>query len=323
MIIFRLTIVLLLFLLTCRSVHSQEFSDIQQYHIPILLNPSYVGATKGDRLIISPVSTRRIDTKSYLRYLSHDFFYKKRSLGLGFIGGAQMDYTQNIFVPFFEIAAAKYLPKGHDTFLIPSVTIGFHQPLKEYGLFHLDNLIDTREHTAYAPGTSLYRSSEFIAGGGILLADYNGSVGLSAKYRRSFFKNPYEDKFDVEAYDLIIHAEKIFTYKHRDLLSKAYMIRPRLVIHVGNETKQLFTGVTVQRKKFEMGIGFLPNFDSGNTRFSINTGIDLEYFKVNYLASVLNDTGEFRAFMHSISLRIIFPELKRYGIPIPGIIRNL
>ena len=330
----RIVIIAIALITLALSVRAQNYADIQQYSTPILLNPSFAGSTKGDRLTLSLISTRRKGTKSYLKFISHDFFIKKKSLGIGIIGGVHMDYSldttysyqkdyQNVLSPFLEISGAKYIDKGRNRYLIPSITLGFRQPLKEYSLFLLDRFIKPGDNQSYSPGNSLIRVTELVAGAGILFSDYDGSVGVSAKIRRSFIKNTYTKDFDIQDYSILIHAQRIFTYYHRGLLSKAYLIRPKLVFHAAKESVQLFSELTVQRKEFETGIGFLPNFNTGNSRYSINLGYDFEYFKVNYLGSILNEQGEFTAPMHSIGIRVIFPELKRYGIPVPALIRNL
>lgn len=318
------------------SVRAQNYADIQQYSTPILLNPSFAGSTKGDRLTLSLISTRRKGTKSYLKFISHDFFIKNKSLGIGIVGGVHMDYSidttysyrenyQNVLSPFLEISGAKYIDKGRNRYLIPSITLGFRQPLKEYSLFLLDRFIKPGDNDAAPPGNSLIRATELVAGAGILFSDYHGSIGASAKIRQSLVKNPnlVPEDYDIQDYSILIHAQRIFTYYQRGLLSKAYLIRPKLVLHAAKESVQLFSELTVQRNKFETGIGFLPNFNTGNSRYSINLGYDFEYFKVNYLGSILNEQGELTAPMHSIGVQVIFPELKRYGIPVPALIRHL
>jgi hypothetical protein len=173
------------------------------------------------------------------------------------------------------------------------------------------------------PGFRLIRIPELVAGSGILLADYDGSVGMSGKIQWPVRKGKFKSTRSEPSYRLLVHAEKIFSYYHRGLLSREYLFRPRAVLHLGNESTQLFGELMVQRKQFETALGFLPNFGTGNSRLSLNVGYDFKYFKLNYLGSVLNESGKFRKTMHTIYFSIIFPELKRYGIPVPAMIRNL
>ncbi|SFF29752.1 hypothetical protein [Sunxiuqinia elliptica] len=304
---------------------SQTFGDIQTYSTPILLNSSYSGATRGDRLMVSLVGTRRKDTQSYMRFISHDFFRKKRSLGLSYIGGIDMDYTQNIYAPFFRLAAAKYYPKENKRYIIPSIMLGMQQPSKEFSLFIFDRFLGPGDHpdNNAPPGFSLYRTTEVVGGAGILFANFDGSVGLTANFRRSYKKKPYTDEFDASSYQVLIHAEKIFNYYKRDLLTKKYLIRPRAIAHLSDSTMQFFGEVMVQRKQFEIGLGSVYNIDTNNYRVSLNLGYDFKYFKLHYLGSVLSQSGDWIYPMHNLSISVVFPELKRYGIPVPPLIRNL
>ena len=318
----RIIIRVIIFMTLVSTIQAQDFADIQQYATPILLNPSFAGSTRGDRLWVSLQSTHNKDSKAILKFISHDFYNKKRAMGFGIIGGVRADYKQNLYIPFIEASISKYIPQKQQTILVPSLTFGFHQPLKEYSLFLYDQIINPRGIPSY-PGYTLYRTTELSAGSGILLTNYEGSIGVSGKVRWSYKKNPYTDSLDEFSYSLLIHAEKIFTYHHRGLLSREYLFRPRFVLHMKDESIQLFSEIMVNRKQFETGIGFLPNFNTGNTRLSVNVGYNLKYFKINYIGSILNENGAFKRNMHNIYLSVILPKLKRYGIPVPALIRNL
>ena len=314
---------ILIFLVFTGLLHpgkAQEFIDIQRYTTPILLNPSYVGSTRGDRLMVTLQSTRRQDTQALAKLASHDFLVRKKSLGLGFLGGTRMDYTQNVIAPFAEAAMAKYFPLVNRQYLVPSVTLGVHQPLREPSVF-----VAERIRQSGNPGSSagFFGTTELVAGAGVLWSDYHGSVGLSGKVRWSYQKNPQTDEFNTEVYDLLLHAEKIFTWRQRGLLSRSYLIRPRAVLHYNNAFVQAFAEVTVQRKQVEAGLGFLPNFDTGNSQLSLNLGYDFKLLKVNYLGAISNQKGRFSHPMHSVTISIIFPELTRYGEAVPAMIRNL
>lgn len=304
-----------------QSIQAQDFGDIQRYSTPILLNPSFAGSTRGNRHIISLLGTRQKETESHLKFISHDFFIKKKSIGVGYIGGISTNYKQNAFTSFAEIAIAQYLPRANQSYLIPSFTIGIHQPLKEFGLFLFDPVIEP--DSVSSPGKSVYRTTEFVTGTGFMAANYDGSIGIVLKLRQPLKKNSNTEKSNGLVYHTLLHAEKIFCYYHRGLLSKQYLIRPRIVFHLGNKTKQLFSELTIQRKNFETGFGFLPNFVTGNVRLSLTFGYNFRYFKLNYLGSVMNDQGNLVHPVHNIQISVIFPELKRYGIPVPALIRSL
>lgn len=299
---------------------AQEFIDIQRYTTPILLNPSFVGSTRGDRLMVALQSTRRKDTQALLKLASHDFFVRKKSLGLGFLGGIRMDYTQDVVAPFAEASIAKYFPMVNRQYLVPSVTLGFQQPLQELSMFVSERI---RQSGSSVPLGGFFGTTELVAGAGILFSDYHGSVGISGKARWSYKKNPQTDEFNTYVYDLLLHAEKIFTWRQRGLLSRSYLIRPRAVLHYSNEFAQAFAEVTIQRKQLEAGLGFLSNFDTGNSQLSLNLGYDFDVLKVNYLGAILNRSGQFSHPMHSLMISVIFPELTRYGKAVPALIRNL
>ena len=318
----RIIFAALILMTLALGVDAQSFYDIQQYSTPLLLNPSFAGSTKGDRLYASLQTTHRQDTKAYLKFLSHDFYYKKKALGFGIIGGVISESGKNLYSPFFTFAGAKYIDKGHKRFLIPSFALGFEQPMKDYTLFFFDQMMKANRDVL-PPGETLVRTTNITAQASVLFTDYNGSVGLSAKAVRSYQKNPVTEEYEEASYHLLVHVEKIFTYYQRDLLSREYLIRPRFVLDLGNENIQLFSEVSVKHKKFQTGLGFLPNFGTGNTRFSLTAGYDFKYFKVTYLGSVLKENGSMIKPMHNVTLSVVFPELRRYGIPIPGIIRNL
>lgn len=313
-------LIFLAFITLLQPGKAQEFSDIQRYTTPILLNPSFVGSTRGDRLMVLLQSTRRQDTQALLKLASHDFFVRNKSLGFGFLGGIRMDYTQEVLAPFAEASIAKYFPKANRQYLVPSVTLGFHQPLRELSVFVSERI---RRSGGAVPLGGFFGTTELVAGAGILFSDYHGSVGISGKARWSYKKNPQTDEFNTYVYDLLLHAEKIFTWRQRGLLSRSFLIRPRAVVHYSNEFVQLFIEGTVQRKQFEAGLGLLSNFDTGNNRISLNLGYDFKLLKVNYLGSVLNRQGQFIQPMHSLTLSIIFPELTRFGKAVPALIRNL
>jgi hypothetical protein len=304
------------------SIQAQDFADIQQYSIPILLNPSFSGSTRGDRLFVMPQSSHEQNAKTLLKFVSHDFYVKKRQIGLAFISGVSANYERNLYSLFVEASLSKYLKANERSFVIPSLTIGFHQPLKEYSVFFYDEITNTPEEEMI-PGSMLIRIPELVAGTGILLANYDGSVGVSGKVQLPVRKGKFKSTRSEPSYRLLVHAEKIFSYYHRGLLSREYLFRPRAVLQLGSESLQLFGELMVQRKQFETALGFLPNFDTGNSRLSLNVGYDFKYFKLNYLGSVLNENGKFRETMHTIYFSVIFPELKRFGIPVPAIIRNL
>lgn len=313
-------LIFLVFTTLIQPLRGQEFIDIQRYTTPILLNPSYVGATRGDRLMVSLQSTRRQDTQALLKLASHDFFVRKKSLGLGFLGGIRMDYTQEVIAPFVEAAIAKYFPMVNRQYLVPSVTLGVQQPLRELSGFVSERI---RQSGSGVPLGGFFGTTELVAGAGVLWSDYHGSIGLSGKIRRSYKKNPQTDEFNTSIYDLLLHAEKIFTWRQRGLLSRSYLIRPRVVLHYSNEFVQAFTEVTVQRKQIEAGLGFLPNFDTGNSQLSLNLGYDFNVLKVNYLGAISNRQGQFSHPMHSLTISVVFPELTRYGKAVPALIRNL
>ncbi len=313
-------LVLLSFTALLQPGKAQEFIDIQRYTTPILLNPSFVGATRGDRLMVALQSSRRQDTQALFNMASHDFFIKKKSLGVGLLGGIRMDYTQQVFAPFAEASIAKYFPQANRQYLVPSITLGFHQPMQELSVFISERI---RKSGSLSALGDFFRTTELVAGAGMLWSDYHGSVGISGKARWSYTKNRNTNEFDTYVYYLLLHAEKIFTWRQRGLLSRSYLIRPRAVLHYGNKFVQLFTEITVQRKQFEAGLGFLPNFDTGNSQLSLNLGYDFKVLKVNYLGAILNRKGQFSHPMHSLSISVIFPELTRYGKAVPALIRNL
>lgn len=306
------------------SVKAQYFSDIQQYSTPILLNPSFVGSTRGDRLFASLQTSHVDNTKAYLKFISHDFYIKKKSLGLGYIGGVISESGQNLYSPFLSIAASKYIPQKNKKSIIPSLAIGFEQPLKDYNIFYYDAI--ARKGSALPPGETLARMTVLTGRIGFLFSDYNGSVGLSIKGMRSFAKtyNYYSDaSYEVNTYHMLVHAEKIFTYYKRGLLSQKYLIRPRVVLQMGKDYNQLFGELTVKHNRFEIGLGYLPNFTTHNARASLNLGYDFKHFRVNYLGSVKDEDGNLTKMMHNITLSVIFPELGHFGIPVPAVIRNL
>lgn len=313
-------LILLAFTSLLHPGKAQEFIDIQRYTTPILLNPSFVGATRGDRLMVTLQSTRRQDTQALAKMASHDFFIRKNSFGLGFLGGVRMDYTQEVFAPFAEASYAKYLPGANRKYLVPSLTFGFQQPLRELSTFVSERI---RQSGSGTPIGGFFGTTELVAGAGILYSDYHGSVGISSKFRRSYKKNPQTEDFNTSIFDLLLHAEKIFTWHQRGLLSRSFLIRPRAVLHYSNEFAQAFAEVTVQRKQFEAGLGFLPNFDTGNSQVSLNLGYNFKLLKVNYLGAILNQHGEFSHPMHSLTISVIFPELTRFGEAVPALIRNL
>jgi len=313
-------LIFLVFITLLQPGRAQEFSDIQRYTTPILLNPSFVGATRGDRLMVALQSTRRQDTQALLKLASHDFFVRNKSLGLGFLGGIRMDYTQEVFAPFAEASIAKYFPKANRKYLIPSVTLGLHQPLRELSVFVSERILQSGSSS---PLGGFFGTTELVAGAGILFSDYHGSVGISGKARWSFKKNPQTNELSTYVYNLLLHAEKIFTWRQRGLLSRSYLIRPRAVLHYSTDFVQAFAEVTIQRKQVEAGIGFLPNFDTGNSQLSLNLGYDFNDFKVNYLGAILNRQGQFIHPMHSITISVIFPELTHFDKAVPALIRNL
>lgn len=324
----RIIFTCLIFMTLGSSVQAQYFSDIQQYSTPVLLNPSFVGSTKGDRIYASLQSSNRQDTKAYSQFISHDFYYKKRALGLGYIGGIISETGENLISPFLSLMVSKYIAGTNKRFIIPSLSVGFEQPLKNYDQFYFDRIFASQHQDVLPPGETLTRMTVVTGRLGVLFTDYNGTVGLCLKGMRSYretqvYQHPDSMHYEVNAYKIFIHAEKIIDYYYRDLLSRDYQIRPRFVLELGNETTQFFGGVTVQRKNVQIGVGYLPNFDSGNARFSINLGYDFKYFKLHYLGSIKDENGVFNKPMHNITLSVIFPELRKYGIPVPGIVRNL
>ncbi|HKJ43806.1 MAG TPA: hypothetical protein VKA27_17040, partial [Sunxiuqinia sp.] len=272
-------------------------------------------------------STHRDSSNAFLQFISHDFYNKKHALGLGYVAGLIMDSESNLMSPFLSVMISKYIPRGNKKFLIPSFSFGFIQPMKSYSQFYVDR-IAMSSGDVLPPGETLVRMTVMRGKVGALFSDYNGTIGFSAEAMRSYAKtqvymNPDSTHYEVNDYRIMIHAEKIFDYYYRGLLSRDYLIRPRFVLDLGNKTTQLFTELSVQRKRFEAGIGYLPNLNTNNARFSINLGYDFNYFKLHYLGSILNKNGAFIKPMYNITLSVIFPELKRYGIPVPGLIRNL
>lgn len=318
---------LLILMILGSSVQAQYFSDIQKYSTPLLLNPSFAGSTRGDRLYASLQSTHREDTKAYLQFISHDFYYKKRALGLGYVTGFIMDSKANMVSPFLSLAISKYIPRENKKYFIPSLSIGFVQPLKNYSQFYFDRVV-VSPGQVLPPGETLVRTTVVTGRVGFLLTDYNGSAGLSVKGMRSYakttvYQNPDSLHYEVNNYHILFHAEKIFTYYRRGLLSQKYLIRPRVIIQMGNDYNQLFGEMTVQHNRFQAGVGYLPRLDSGNARFSLALGYDFKYFKLHYLGSVLDEQGTIHKPMHNITVSVIFPRLRRFGIPIPGMIRSL
>ena len=257
-----------------------------------------------------------------LKFISHDFYVKKKRVGLAFSSGVTANYRRDLYLPFIQASFAKYLRVDERTYFIPSLLLGFYQPLKEYSIFFRDEITNVPQDDM-EPGLQLLRISELAIGSGMLLANYDGSIGLSGRLQHPVRKSKFESTRGEASYQLLVHAEKIFSYYHRGLLSRKYLLRPRAVLHFSNKSSQFFGELMVQRKRFEVGLGVLPNFTSRNERLSFNLGYDFNHFKINYLGSVLNEGNRLNHPLHTVYLSVIFPELKRYGIPVPAIIRNL
>lgn len=321
----RFLLVSLVFVTFKLSALAQDFSAVQYYSTPILLNPSYVGQTGGDRLLASVYTSLRQNAKSYQKFISHDFFVKKKSLGLGFITGIRRNHQKQDYIPFLELSAAKFIPLDRRRYFTPSLTLGIHQPFRDPEQYLADHMTNsnTSPEDGSLRGSSFFRTTELVAGAGLLLSNYHGSVGVASKIRRSYKKNPSTESYNELDWHILFHAEKIFTWYQRGLLSRRYLIRPKAVFHYGNEFTQLFAELTVQRKQLESGIGFLPNFDTSQSRFSLHLGYDFKVLKVCYLGSLLKTSQGFQYPMHNISLRVILPELKRIDVPVPALIRSL
>ncbi|MGQ7869140.1 hypothetical protein [Sunxiuqinia sp. sy24] len=187
---FRFVLAFLVFITSGLTAAAQDFSAIQYYSTPILLNPSYAGSTGGDRLLASVYTSLRQNTKSYQKFISHDFFVKKRSLALGFIGDIRRDHIQQNYVPILELSAAKFIPSAYRRFFTPSFTLGIHHPLKDPVLFLADYMINSNRLSEQDSirENSFFRTTELVAGAGVLLSNYLGSIGLAGKIGRSYKK---------------------------------------------------------------------------------------------------------------------------------------
>ena len=320
----HLTLVWLSLALFCRAQH---FSDIQEYNQGILINPSFTGTSFGKRIYTDVVSSRSQSTKTYTKILSADYFIKSKMIGIGIYGGSRNNGADEAFSLWGEGSFSKFKRLKGNRFLIPSVSVGMDQTIRDIGLKIQSKLLSSTELSKLSAeevnrinGTRIHLKS------GIMFANYEWNAGLSAMVngKVSFQKedeennsptpvtpgnNDDDNKEDLDIkFRMVAHWMKTIPYNYRGLLSKKYYIQPRFILDYSTDRIQAYSDIKIKHFRWSAGFGLLHNITNNKPRTVLMGGYDLKRFKLNYLISGGFTPNDKFIIVQGINLRLIIPE---------------